>query len=131
MRMQRKRFMNLMQPGLLMLLLIVLLLGLPIGYPAGPGIEALHETTPLTDAGSDKSLLPAEAGKALTNGPTQMKMAEALGKLPLSFEPNRGRTDARVKFLARGDGYGLFLTAEGAILTLASEGADTGRSDGT
>src|SRR5438128_8811043 len=103
MRIQRKRFMNLVQPGRLMLLIIVLLPCLPIGHPARPGIE----TTPLTDAGSDKSLLPAEAGKALTNGPTQMKMAEALGKLPLSFEPNGGRTDARVKFLARGDGYGL------------------------
>src|ERR1041385_1271650 len=28
---------------------------------------------------------------------------------PLAFEPNLGQTDARVKFLARSSGYGLFL----------------------
>ena len=38
--------------------------------------------------------------------------------LPLFFEPNRGQTDARVKFLARGAGYGLFLTADEAVLEL-------------
>jgi uncharacterized repeat protein (TIGR01451 family) len=38
--------------------------------------------------------------------------------LPLFFEPNQGQTDARVKFLARGSGYGLFLTADEAVLKL-------------
>ena len=41
-----------------------------------------------------------------------------LGQLPLRFEPNRGQTDPRVNFLARGAGYGLFLTADQAMLTL-------------
>lgn len=40
------------------------------------------------------------------------------GKLPLHFERNRGQADARVKYLARGLGYGLFLTADGAVLRL-------------
>ncbi|MHB8655994.1 MAG: DUF7948 domain-containing protein, partial [Terriglobia bacterium] len=39
-------------------------------------------------------------------------------RLPMSFERNQGQTDHRVKFLARGDGYGLFLTADEAVLTL-------------
>ena len=34
-----------------------------------------------------------------------------LGHLPLVFEANQGQTDSRVKFLARGSGYGLFLTS--------------------
>jgi uncharacterized repeat protein (TIGR01451 family) len=34
------------------------------------------------------------------------------------FEANQGQTDARVKFLSRGHGYGLFLTADEAVLTL-------------
>ena len=34
------------------------------------------------------------------------------------FEPNVGQTDSRVKFLARGSGYGLFLTADEAVLSL-------------
>jgi hypothetical protein len=41
-----------------------------------------------------------------------------LGQLPLFFEANQGQTDSRVKFLARGSGYGLFLTADQAVLEL-------------
>jgi uncharacterized repeat protein (TIGR01451 family) len=40
--------------------------------------------------------------------------------LPLFFEPNLGQTDPQVKFLARGGGYGLFLTADEAVLELQS-----------
>ncbi|HEV2764446.1 MAG TPA: SBBP repeat-containing protein, partial [Pyrinomonadaceae bacterium] len=45
------------------------------------------------------------------------------GQLPLSFEANRGQTDARVKFLARNQRYGLFLTADEAVLALRGNGA--------
>jgi Beta-propeller repeat len=38
--------------------------------------------------------------------------------LPLFFEPNQGQTAPQVKFLARGAGYGLFLTADEAVLQL-------------
>ncbi|MFY9562255.1 MAG: SBBP repeat-containing protein [Terriglobales bacterium] len=40
--------------------------------------------------------------------------------LPFFFEPNQGQTDSRVKFLSRGHGYGLFLTADEAVLELQS-----------
>jgi hypothetical protein len=40
------------------------------------------------------------------------------GNLPLSFEANQGQTDAQVKFLARGQGYALFLTPTEAVLSL-------------
>jgi uncharacterized repeat protein (TIGR01451 family) len=43
----------------------------------------------------------------------------AFGRLPLSFEPNQGQTDARVKFLARGQGYGIFLTDNDALLSFS------------
>jgi Domain of unknown function DUF11/Beta-propeller repeat len=43
---------------------------------------------------------------------------KAYGQLPLIFEPNQGQTDPRVKFLAHGSGYGLFLTADSAVLRL-------------
>jgi hypothetical protein len=39
-------------------------------------------------------------------------------RLPLSFEANEGQTDQSVKFLARGRGYGLFLTGDEAVLEL-------------
>src|SRR2546426_9496914 len=57
----------------------------------------------------------------------ETRVKEAYGKLPLNFEANQGQTDARVKFLARGSGYGLFLTSEEAVLTLnRSRGSGAG-----
>src|ERR1700677_1310426 len=44
------------------------------------------------------------------------------GKLPLSFEANRGQTDSSVQFLAHGQGYTLFLRKGEAVLAL--QGAD-------
>jgi hypothetical protein len=41
--------------------------------------------------------------------------------LPVAFEPNLGQTDPQVKYLARGDGYNLFLTSNKAVLSLATE----------
>ena len=40
------------------------------------------------------------------------------GQLPLAFEANQGQSDEQVRFLARGDGYSLFLTASEAVLSL-------------
>ena len=54
--------------------------------------------------------LPAKATGAVAD--------ENYGKLPISFEANQGQTDKSVKFLARGQGYGLFLTGKEAVLTL-------------
>jgi len=47
--------------------------------------------------------------------------AENYGKLPISFEANQGQTKPSVKFLARGQGYGLFLTGQEAVLTLHAQ----------
>jgi Beta-propeller repeat len=43
--------------------------------------------------------------------------------LPLAFEQNQGQTDAQVKYMARGDGYTLFLTANDAVFSLYSRSA--------
>jgi uncharacterized repeat protein (TIGR01451 family) len=55
--------------------------------------------------------------------PTQIQAAYS--HLPLIFEPNQGQADSQVKFLARGSGYGLFLTGHEALLALRqpSQGA--------
>ena len=45
-------------------------------------------------------------------------LAEAYGKLPMTFEPNLGQTDESVRFLARGQGYSLFLSQRSATLSL-------------
>jgi len=48
-------------------------------------------------------------------------MVQPAAPLPVRFEPNLGQTDPRVRFLAHGRGYTLFLTASAAVLTLAQE----------
>lgn len=48
--------------------------------------------------------------------------------LPLFFEPNQGQTAPQVKFLARGAGYGLFLTADEAVLRLQPSAVSTQHS---
>ena len=59
----------------------------------------------------DASAKPSPESKA--------RAVDSYGRLPLSFEANEGQTDPRVKFLARGPGYTLFLTQGGeAVLTL-------------
>ena len=45
---------------------------------------------------------------------------KSFGHIPLSFEPNRGQTDAQARFVAHGQGYSLFLTPSEAVLSLQS-----------
>ena len=54
----------------------------------------------------------------------------AFANLPLVFESNQGQSDSEVKFLSRGSGYGLFLTANQAVLTLQHSALSTQRSAG-
>lgn len=62
----------------------------------------------------------APAGAVVQAAPASHAAAVEVreGKFPLSFEPNRGQTDSRVSFLARGLGYALFLTPREAVLEL-------------
>src|SRR5580700_3223916 len=46
------------------------------------------------------------------------QLAADYGKLPLSFEPNQGQTDARAQFVARGAGYTIFLSPTSATFAL-------------
>src|ERR1041384_1054459 len=51
-----------------------------------------------------------------TTSPAKARVAENFGRLPLSFELNKGQTDKQVKFLSHGPGYDLFLTSTEAVL---------------
>jgi hypothetical protein len=55
-----------------------------------------------------------------------VRLKEAYGNLPLSFEANQGQFDSRVKFVARGGGYTLFLTSNEAVLSLRNMSRVTG-----
>ena len=54
--------------------------------------------------------------------PTPRPGSRVLGAAQLRFEANRGQTDKRVDFLARGSGYGIFLTGQGAVFSLRHRG---------
>jgi hypothetical protein len=51
------------------------------------------------------------------------RISESYGKLPLHFEANQGQAHEDVRFLARGHGYGLYLTAGEAVLVLTRSDA--------
>jgi len=57
---------------------------------------------------------PADASKPAA----KTDVAIGRGKLPLSFEPNKGQVGPQVQFLSRGLGYDLFLTRGRAVLNL-------------
>jgi Beta-propeller repeat len=48
----------------------------------------------------------------------QARLRASFAALPLAFEQNQGQVDSQVKYMARGDGYKLFLTSSDAVLTL-------------
>src|SRR5947208_806473 len=60
--------------------------------------------------------LPSNPSVSQPSSAAQLKFNEAYGKLPLYFEPNpstgSGQAPPQVKFISRGKGYTLFLTAQ-------------------
>jgi hypothetical protein len=60
----------------------------------------------------------ASAAPRPAMAPDKSRQNDLYARLPLSFEKNQGQTDARVKFLSRGEGYALFLTGNEAVLAL-------------
>src|SRR5258706_16321782 len=73
-------------------------------------------------------LFPFLAGFFLPAAATDARVSESYGKLPLHFEANRGQTDKDVRFLSRGLGYSLYLTAGEAVLVLAKPDAHSGQA---
>ena len=54
----------------------------------------------------------------VAGGVSQPELSAAYRALPLNFELNQGQTHQRVKFLARSNGYVLFLTGTEAVMAL-------------
>ena len=61
---------------------------------------------------------------------TRARVRADFAALPLAFEANQGQTDARVKYMARGQGYQLFLTANEAVFAVHSSAPDSDTSAG-
>jgi Beta-propeller repeat/Abnormal spindle-like microcephaly-assoc'd, ASPM-SPD-2-Hydin len=80
---------------------------------------ALILTAGFGDGGAGKrATLSVAATPAKLDAANQAEVVARYGELPLSFESNQGQVDEHVKFLSRGIGYTLFLTADEAVLSL-------------
>jgi hypothetical protein len=64
------------------------------------------------------SVHAAKAAASMPSSQSQLKPVAHSLSLPMFFEPNQGQTAPQVKFMSRGAGYGLFLTADEAVLKL-------------
>jgi len=66
---------------------------------------------------------PARATANATTASNSEKLMAQYAQLPMRFERNQGQVDPEVKFLARGQGYTLFLTPNETVLELQKTGA--------
>lgn len=58
------------------------------------------------------------------------RLAATHEKFPLRFERNQDQPDSQVKFIARGNGYALFLTPVGPVLELQGHGTGSASKQG-
>lgn len=72
----------------------------------------------ILSAGREVQVVRATEGSAREVGADPI--ARSFGRIPLSFDANRGQTDPRVKFLANGPGYRLSLTSREVVLALSN-----------
>src|SRR6478672_1025393 len=75
-------------------------------------VAAARQNAAVMPLGSNSSF-PTEAEEQ-----TRSRIEVGYGNLPLSFEPNRGQTDPRVKFVSRAGNRTLWLTSDEAVLAV-------------
>jgi uncharacterized repeat protein (TIGR01451 family) len=90
---------------------------------AGSVLRRITAPRLLALAGVSLACALAQAATSSRPLPSRRQVLASYARLPLSFEPNLGQSDRQVKFLSRGHGYGLFLTADQAILLVQQAGS--------
>lgn len=73
----------------------------------------------ITQRNGSASLVSHSPNAHITGSEAQRKNIQSFASRPLGFEVNQGQTDSRVKYFAHGNGYTLFLTADGAVISAA------------
>lgn len=61
----------------------------------------------------------------------ESRLIRSIGQLPMRFEENQGQTDAPVRYLSQGPGYGLVLLPNEAVLALNKKSSTSSRPDTT
>jgi uncharacterized repeat protein (TIGR01451 family) len=89
---------------------------------------ALRSSVPVSQLAVSGRTQSVPAAFAPDLAPPPPSVHVDFARLPLRFEPNQGQTDPQVSFLARGAGYGLFVTSNQAVLTLGSLAPDKNKN---
>jgi hypothetical protein len=89
---------------------------------AVPALDSSSSTPAGTETGTIAPRAPAAASPSTARGSasdaSERRAKEAYGQLPLSFVPNRGQTDRRVRYYAQAQGFGFYLTEDKAVIAL-------------
>jgi hypothetical protein len=83
-------------------------------------VRQLRRTKTICTTGFALGLALCIAAVPLFSAPTTTVAEGNYGKAPIAFEPNVGQSDPQVKFVARADGYTLFLTPAETVFLLKS-----------
>jgi RHS repeat-associated protein len=99
-----------------------------LGAAGSPGSPVSGAPNLASSSSSTTAPVLSPTGGQGSGGTTvRPNLAANFGRsLALPFELNEGQTDAQVKYLARGPGFGLFLTGNAAVLSLARPGTSAG-----
>jgi hypothetical protein len=86
-------------------------------------VSAMLGMAPMAHPGAARAGSPISppGSVSVVTAPDSTEPAEAAdgyGRLPLSFEANRGQTDDQVRFVSRGGGHNLFLTPTEAVMVI-------------
>ncbi|HWY25838.1 MAG TPA: SBBP repeat-containing protein, partial [Nevskia sp.] len=82
------------------------------------GLCAASVTTTVQAVAVDRGPASSEALSAAEPAAARERIVSAYGELPLRFEPNVGQAAPEAQYLARGEGYDIFLSASGPVLSL-------------
>jgi hypothetical protein len=94
--------------------------------PRGWGKDCSYQIADFTSG----AIRPALGPPTVTNTASPTSVSRAYANLPLGFEPNRGQVNTEAKYVARGDGYTLFLTPHEAALLLKNHPPEVQSSSG-
>lgn len=103
--------------GVFLLAGVALLLGASIApQPARNPIQATHAAHPALSSSAPSS--------------HHAEILSSYGKLPIGFEANNGQTDRSVQYLAHNGPVSVFLTSDGAVISMSRQDSMPGRSKG-
>ena len=111
------------QPRTRALLSLTIIFAMTASFSVSPSSASRRAAQPSQSEATSAIGETAETPRATTatsepSAEARARAQEAYARIEMSFEENRGQTDDEVKFLARGAGYTVFLTATEAVFVL-------------